>query len=274
MINNFLTLDVEEWFDAEIPRRKLSTFPEKTNIENQVDLFLDLCNKLEIKSTCFIVGKLAEKKVKIVKKIHNEGHEIASHSYSHNLIYNMSANEFRNDLQKSISILEDITGVKVKGFRAPSWSVNNHISSWFYEVLEEQGLSYSSSVYPGKTFLYGMPEAPVLIHKPINSSIIEIPQSLLKIGMFKIGFAGGTYLRIFPSWFVRNRIINKNNRGESVFVYLHPWELIFTKYPVKLSLPESFIQYFGIKRNANKLEKVCNKTFKFIKMNQVETEFI
>ena len=109
-VPNFLTFDVEEWFDAEIPRRKIKGKTDfATNVEKQVDVFIDICSRLEVKSTCFVVGKLAKKKPNLVKKLYNAGHEIASHSYSHKLIYSMSPNEFRNDLIKSVAVIAEAT---------------------------------------------------------------------------------------------------------------------------------------------------------------------
>ena len=261
-ISNFLTFDVEEWFDAEIPRRKLTFVPdESTAIEKQTDLFIDICKRLNIKSTCFVVGKVAQKKPQIVKKLYGNGHEIASHSYSHSLVYNMTSENFRKDLHQSVEVLQNITGEKVKGFRAPSFSVNSGIADWFYKILEEENIVYSSSVYPAKTFLYGMPESPQDIHRVKNSSVIEIPLQLLNIGILKSGITGGTYLRVFPKWLIKRFIINKNKNGKNIFIYIHPWELLFQKYPVNLSLTESLIQYWGIKRNKNKVEQLC-KVFK------------
>lgn len=272
---NFLTLDVEEWFDAEIPRRKLTTIPdEDTNIETQIEIYLEICNRLNIKSTCFVLGKLAEKKPHIVKRLYENGHEIASHSYAHKLIYTMSPAEFREDLHKSISILEDLTGKRIKGFRAPSWSVNSDIAAWFYKILEEESLIYSSSIYPAKTFLYGMPGAPQNTHRVKNTSIIEIPQQLLNLGILKIGIAGGTFLRLIPEWFVRQFIQRKNRKGRSVFIYLHPWELVFIKYPVDLSYTERIIQYYGIRKNPAKIESVCSsKRDDFQRMDQFSEIF-
>jgi polysaccharide deacetylase family protein (PEP-CTERM system associated) len=259
-ISNFLTFDVEEWFDAEIPRRRLTFVPdENTAIEKQTDLFIDICKRLNIKSTCFVVGKLAQKKPKIVKKLHQEGHEIASHSYAHHLIYDMTPDVFRNDLQHSIEVLENITGDKIKGFRAPSFSINASTADWFYKVLEEENIIYSSSVYPAKTFLYGMPKSSGNIHKIEDTSVIEIPLQLLDTGLLKTGVSGGTYLRVFPEWFIKRFIIRKNKNGKSIFIYLHPWELIYQKYPVNLSLTESIIQYWGIKDHRDKVERLCNR---------------
>ena len=258
-VPNFLTFDVEEWFDAEIPRRKIKGKTDfATNVEKQVDVFIDICSRLEVKSTCFVVGKLAKKKPNLVKKLYNAGHEIASHSYSHKLIYSMSPNEFRNDLIKSVAILEDITGEKVKGFRAPTWSINSNISKWYYDVLQQENITYSSSVYPAKTFLYGMPEANPNIHFAKDSGVLEIPQQLANLGLKKIGFSGGTYIRLFPIFLVKYLIKMKNSQNKSVFLYAHPWELIYEKYNADLSIFESLIQYYGVKRNAEKLEKICH----------------
>jgi peptidoglycan-N-acetylglucosamine deacetylase len=257
-VSNFLTFDVEEWFDAEIPRRKLKYVPdENTAIEKQTDLFIAICNRLNIKSTCFVVGQVAQKKPEIVKKLHRNGHEIASHSFSHNLIYNMTPEFFRKDLHQSIEILGNITGEKVKGFRAPSFSVNTKIARWFYQILEEEGINYSSSIYPAKTFLYGMPESSDDIHKIKDSSIVEIPLKLLDLGFYKMGITGGTYLRVFPEWVIKKFIKANNSKGKSIFIYIHPCELIYQKYPVKLSIIESIIQYWGIKNNVLKLEHIC-----------------
>jgi polysaccharide deacetylase family protein (PEP-CTERM system associated) len=267
-ISNFLTFDVEEWFDAEIPRRKLTFVPDEcTAIEKQTDLFIDICKRLNIKSTCFVVGKVAQKKPQIVKKLYGNGHEIASHSYSHNLIYNMTPEIFRRDLRQSIEIVENITGEKIKGFRAPSFSINSGIANWFYKILEEENIVYSSSVYPAKTFLYGMPESPPNIHKVKDNSVIEIPLQLLNIGILKTGVTGGTYLRVFPKWLIKRFIINKNKNGKNIFIYIHPWELLYQRYPVNLSLSESIIQYWGIRRNLSKIENLCTQlkgTFKRI----------
>ncbi len=258
-VRNFLTFDVEEWFDAEIPRRNLETVPdENTDIEAQIDIFLSICERLNIKATCFIVGKLALKKPHIVRKLFENGHEIATHSYSHKLVYSMSPDKFREDLHKSVSILGDIIGEKIKGFRAPSWSVNDKIANWFYLILEEEGLIYSSSVYPAKTFLYGMPNVPQYIHKAGNTSILEIPQQLLNLWVSSIGFAGGAFLRILPASLIKQGISLKNKHGYPVFIYLHPWELIYKKYPVKLSIFNNIIQYWGIRSNPKKIENICN----------------
>jgi polysaccharide deacetylase family protein (PEP-CTERM system associated) len=261
MVNNFLTFDIEEWFYGNFQSADLNIY-EKSDLESNVSTLIDICAKYNIKSTCFIVGKLAKKKPYIVRQLQNAGHEIASHSFSHKLIYNMTPKEFNKDLKQSLDILENLAGEKIIGFRAPSWSVNKDIADWFYDILYENGLKYSSSVYPAKTYLYGIPDFPEKIHYPIVSGekkeIIEIPQSLVKIFGKKIGFSGGFFLRLFPHWFIKNKISEKNKEGKSVFIYLHPHELNKIHEKTNLNFKESFILNHGVKGCKTKLENILN----------------
>ncbi len=265
MINNFITFDIEEWYYGNFQSGNFSTFENsKTNLENNVNKLIEICSKYNIKSTCFIVGKLAKKNRDIVKRLYNAGHEIASHSFFHKLIYQMSPEEFNKDLTLSCSVLEDITGEKIIGFRAPSWSVNKKIINWFYDILYENGIKYSSSVYPAKTYLFGVPDFPEKIHFPEISGkkkkVLEIPQSLITLFGKKIGFSGGFFLRLFPAWFINLHIINKNQANKNVFVYLHPHEIDKEKEGnLKLNFKEKTIFYFGRKSCEEKLNKILEK---------------
>jgi polysaccharide deacetylase family protein (PEP-CTERM system associated) len=250
-IKNFITFDIEEWYAANFDSVDLSQFSDDTNhLEKNVDRLLEICDENSVKSTCFILGEIAAKKPHIIRKIHDQGHEIASHSLAHKLVYTMTPGEFRKDLLQSCDRLEQITSEKVVGYRAPSWSVNEEVLPWFYEILEEQGILYSSSVFPGKTFLYGINGFPQRIHQPVvggrQQKIWEIPQSLFSFAGKNVGFSGGFYMRFFPGFFVRNQLRKANRQGKSVFVYLHPRE-IDPKAP-RLDLPfiEKTIHYWGI----------------------------
>lgn len=260
---NFLTFDIEEWYYGNFQSVDLSKYrTQKTNLESNVDKLIDICSEYNIKSTCFVVGKLAQKKPYVVKKLQRAGHEIASHSYNHRLIYNMTPEEFNEDLKKSCSILEDIIGEKVIGFRAPSWSVNESIVNWFYDILDENGIKYSSSVYSAKTYLYGIPNFPQKIHHPIingvEKNVIEIPQNLVNIFGKKIGFSGGFFLRLFPAWFINKNITKKNKSGENVFFYLHPHEIDSIQQKIGLNLKENFIFNYGIKNCERKLKLILS----------------
>jgi len=262
-MNNFLTFDIEEWYHANFEGFDFSKYiGQKTNLEKNVDSLIELCSQYSVKSTCFVLGQVGENSPQIVKKLYNEGHEIASHGYGHQLVYNMNPDTFKSDLKKSCDILENITGDKIKGYRAPAWSVKKETLEWYYSVLEELGLEYSSSVYPAKTFLYGIPDFPEKIHYPLvkgkKVTILEIPGSVVNIMGKKVGFSGGFYLRIFPAWFINKNIKSKNLKGESVFVYLHPREI--DKNGPRLILPfkERLIHYWGITGTKKKLNKIIH----------------
>ncbi|MEK7578822.1 MAG: polysaccharide deacetylase family protein [Patescibacteria group bacterium] len=258
---NILTFDIEEWYHANYERidfRIYETMPSRLGIN--VDKIIEICDRHQIKATCFIVGTVAENNPQLVKKLHNAGHEIASHGYQHKLIYEMTPDEFYNDAKKSVDILEDLIGEKVLGFRAPSWSVKKDTLLWFYQTLENLGLRYSSSVYPGQTFLYGIPDFPAYIHHPRLenklSAILEVPVPVTKIMGKKIGFSGGFYLRFFPSYAVIRWTRQENKNRKSIFFYLHPREIDPTERRLPLPLLPRIIQYWGVNQCEKKLQRI------------------
>jgi polysaccharide deacetylase family protein (PEP-CTERM system associated) len=274
MTNNFLTFDIEEWYHANYDDVDVNKYKgTKTSLENSVNQLLNICENNGVKSTCFILGNLAKEKPHIVKNIYNQGHEVASHSFAHKLVYTMKPSEFKEDLRISCDTLEQITGTKVLGFRAPSWSIKQEQLDWFYDILSEQGLIYSSSVYPAYTYLYGIENFPQYPHRPIvngkEKSILEIPQSVTKVLGKDLGFAGGFYLRFFPKWFIKNIIKNKNTHGQSVFIYLHPREIELNQEKIDLKALENFIHYHGIKNCEKKLTSLVeNFSSTFVRMDE------
>ena len=262
-IGNILTFDIEEWYHANYERidfRIYETIPSRLSIN--VDRLIEICDRHQIKTTCFIVGTVAKNNPQLVKKLYNAGHEIASHGYQHKLVYEMTPDEFYNDTKKSVDILEDIIGEKILGFRAPSWSVKKDTLLWFYQTLEILGLRYSSSIYPGQTFLYGIPDFPEYIHHPRLenkfSTILEVPVPVTQILGKKIGFSGGFYLRLFPSYAIIRWSKQKNKDGKPVFFYLHPREID----PIERRLPLPFlpriIQYWGVNQCEKKLQRILD----------------
>ncbi len=261
---NFLTFDIEEWYHANYESVDFSIYKNKsTNLEALVDRIIEICEEYSVKTTCFIVGAVAKQKPQIVKKLMQAGHEIASHSYNHELVYNMTPQQFKKDLKQSCIVLEDITGKKVSGFRAPSWSVRRDMLEWYYDILDDSGIKYSSSIFPLKNFLYGIPDFPPHIHKPlINNkpvSVVEIPSSVINIMGKKIGFSGGFYFRFLPLSLVNRIISSKNIRKEPTVVYLHPREIDITQPHLKLGTIEKFIHYYGINNCEDKLRKCLDK---------------
>jgi len=269
-INNFMTFDIEEWFHANYEGIDTAVFDaQSTNLEFNVDRLIDICAEVDVKSTCFILGDVAKNKPYIVKKLFDAGHEIASHGSSHKLVYTMDIEEFRSDLKCSTNILEQITGQKVIGFRAPSWSLKRETLPWFYEVLAQEGFLYSSSVYPAKNTLFGIPDFLETPHYPTSSPILEIPQSVMNFFGNKVGYAGGGYLRFFPIWLIKREIRQKNREGKPVFIYAHPREIDIHQPRLKLGMMDGYFHYQGIVGCEEKLSLLLAEfQHSFIRMDE------
>lgn len=265
-VTNFLTFDIEEWYHVNYESIKINAHNTPSNLEFQIERILALCDRYNVKATFFIVSSLAKKYSKSIKQISRQGHEIASHSHSHQLVYKMSPKKFKDDLNKSCSILEDLVGKKVLGFRAPSWSVTRDIFPWYYSILEKSGLKYSSSIFPVKTFLFGIPDFPPKIYRPVTS-VLEFPASTVIIPFLSknFGFSGGVFFRLLPYPFIKKIIINKNQQKIPVIIYLHPREIDTHQHCLNLPFKEKLIHYYGINGCYNKVEKcVCDFSTTFL----------
>ncbi len=258
-IPNFLTLDIEDWYHANYENLDVSRYEDlDSNLEYSVGRLMDIAEKNKVKTTCFIVGKLAEKHPDLVRRIHQNGHEVACHSYSHKQVYKMTPKEFEEDTRKCKRILEDIIQNKVYGYRAPSWSFKTESNHWTYQILEDLDFKYSSSVFPGKTFLYGIKDTPKEIHYPLinqkQSKILEFPVTTVKLGLTDMSL----HFRLFPQKYITQKIAKLNQRGLPAMLYLHPRE-IDPKQP-KLPLPKhlSLVHYWGVKNCESKFQKVVS----------------
>jgi len=271
-VKNIFTIDLEEWFHANYYDDILDT--NKSYEIRVLDSTYKLLKHFEennTKATFFVLGYVAKKHKKLIMDIHNSGHEIASHGTNHYLVYKQTKEEFKEDVYKSKALLEDIIQKRIKGYRAPSWSITNE-SLWALDILQDMGFVYDSSISPIKTFLYGIKDAPRFIYKPIingeEGSIFEIPPSTFKIFGKTMGFSGGFYLRALPFWIIKiltNRI-NKypQNQRETfdsnnpVIFYLHPREIDKSQPKLKLKPFEYIIHYLNINSCEDKLHKVLN----------------
>jgi polysaccharide deacetylase family protein (PEP-CTERM system associated) len=267
-MKNILTFDIEEWYDVNYPKVDVSKIDSgKSNLGTEVRTILDLCAKHKTKATFFVLGRVAERNPWLIKEIRAGGHEIACHGYDHKLVYNLSPQEFKEDLGKAVGILESIIGKKVLGYRAPSWSFNEK-TSWAYPILSEMGLKYSASVFPVKTFIYGLPNSPRLPYK-INN-ILEIPTSTIRLFNKNIPFSGGFYLRFWPTLFVKKAIRELNKKGQPTIIYLHPREIDPSSPELELPLKEKLIQYWAVSKTKDKLENIL-KNYEF---GSIESELL
>lgn len=245
---NFLTVDVEEYFHVNYPNfDPASRSEERTRVPELVDRLLEMCAQAGARCTFFVLGAIGEKYPATVRRIQAAGHEVASHGCAHESVRGMRPEEFRADLERSTGILESLTGTKVEGFRAPSFSVDRDTLPWFYDVLEGCGLRYSSSVFPGKTFLYGIPDFPRHPHRPAvgnrEAGILEFPIT----GFSLFGRRYPLYVRLLSAGTLARKMRAENREGRPAMLYLHPREIDPLQPRLPLPLMQAFIHYWGIR---------------------------
>lgn len=261
---NALVVDLEHWHSSEFLTKYL---PEELvdQVPESVQPILDLLDKHEIKATFAVLGSVAEQHPELVKKIYDSGHEIASHAWSHKTLHELGRDAFEVEVKKSVELLRDITGEQPIGFRAPSFSIDNK-TKWALEVLDKYGFKYDASVFPIRTMLYGVPDAPMHIYRPSkedltkddpHGKIIEFPMTVLKFGK-NIPIAGGFYLRALPLWFLRYGI-RETNKDRPAIIYIHPWETYCNTPRLKVPLFSRFVTYHGIYSALYKLDELLNE---------------
>ena len=270
-----MTIDVEDYymvsaFNASLARE--DWHKQASRVEDNTRRLLDIYAARDINITWFVLGMVAEKHPDLIRELHRAGHEIASHGYSHKLIYEQSQQEFHEETRRSKSILEDITGEPVRGYRAASYSITQK-SLWALDSLVELGFDYDSSIFPVHHDRYGIPDAPRAIHRaaaPNGGSIIEYPLSTATFSSLRIPIAGGGYFRIYPYWLTRmlwQRAI-RETRQPQVF-YLHPWELDPEQPRMPdLSLLSRFRHYINLHRCEGRLERHMD-SFRFGTMAEI-----
>ncbi len=263
-----LTIDLEFWWCSEflknIPCRDYGDI-----IEEASGLVLDRLKKHGTKATFFVLGEVAERYPQVIKEIHLGGHEIANHGDSHRNVFEMTPEKFERSVQKSGRLLQSITGQSPKGYRAPNFSFTRK-TSWAYDILRQNGYAYSSSLFPFKTKLYGIPEAPLFPYHPSrdnflkeddHESFFEFPGTVLQILGKNIPVSGGFYFRVLPlSWIVwgLKRVLAQR---PAVF-YIHLRDLDRGVPRIKMPPLARFFHYYGLKRALIKFESLL-QTFKF-----------
>ncbi|MFA5112646.1 MAG: XrtA system polysaccharide deacetylase [Desulfobaccales bacterium] len=224
---NFLTIDVEDWFHTSALDPYIG--PEQWDhlaprVVANVQRLLEILASHQTRATFFILGWVAERFPELVREIDALGHEICSHGYRHRLIYHLAPAQFKDFLQRSKQILEDIVGKPVRGYRATSFSIVQK-TLWALDLIREAGFIYDSSIFPVSHHdIYGLGGCPRFPFK-FENGLIEIPPSTIKIFGRNIPLGGGGYFRLYPYWMTRLGIRRINREGYPAMVYLHPWEL-------------------------------------------------
>jgi polysaccharide deacetylase family protein (PEP-CTERM system associated) len=268
LITNALTIDFEDWYQGlEIPHTEWSGFEER--IVPAGRRLLELFAAANVRATFFVLGYVAERHPQLIRAIADAGHEIGTHGYSHSFIYQQTPQLFREELGRSIRVLEDITGHPVAGHRAPFFSITRD-SLWALDVMSELGIRYDSSIFPVLNYRYGIADAPRWPYpiRAAKNDVMEFPISTLRLFGRNLPIAGGAYFRIYPYAFTR-RALRAINRQEKPFVfYLHPWELDPEHPRIPLPRRVALTHYFNLQATEGRLKRLLND-FTFAPMKEV-----
>jgi polysaccharide deacetylase family protein (PEP-CTERM system associated) len=257
-IVNAMTIDVEDYFhvsafDGLLPRHSWGTL--ESRVVANTDRLLQLLGEHGIRGTFFTLGWVAKRHPDLVRRIASAGHEIASHGYGHRLVYDQTPAAFRADVRRAKALLEEATGARVDGYRAPSYSIVPR-SLWALDVLLEEGYRYDASIFPIRHDRYGIPVSarqPYVIEREAGS-IIEAPASTARVGPWNLPVAGGGYFRILPYAWTRWGISRVNTREQRpVIFYLHPWEIDPDQPRLRAGLLSRFRHYRNLSQTEPRL---------------------
>jgi polysaccharide deacetylase family protein (PEP-CTERM system associated) len=274
VITNAFTVDVEDYyqvsaFERYVSRDKWDQY--ESRVEANTRRMLNLLDRHGVKATFFVLGWVGQRYPKLVREIQNAGHEIASHGYWHQLIYNQTPEEFRKDIRLSRKVLEDIIGEQVFIYRAPSFSVTEQ-SRWAIEILIEEGFSIDSSIFPIYHDRYGIPGAKPFLHQITTSvgSLWEFPPSVVRFAGHNLPVSGGGYFRLFPlfwtAWCLKH--IGRST-GQPFIFYVHPWETDPDQPCFRqASLKSRFRHYINLRKTLEKLGTLLPK-FRFGTVSEV-----
>ena len=273
---NALSIDLEDWYHPELVRGSVVQYPV-SQIEEATRPILDLLDFSGVKATFFVLGEVAERHPGLIESIFEKGHEIGSHGFSHKPLWKLDKSLLREEIEHFQSVIEKILGkVRIKGFRAPTFSLDNR-TKWALKVLLDHGYQYDSSICPVKLNpLYGVDGAPAQPYRisledvrkeDPHSLLLEFPLPLLTIGRLKIPISGGFYLRVFPTPFLHWGLKRINRKGR-FFLYLHPWESYGKTPRLNLPLYNYMITYYGNRSALVKLEFLL-KQFRFTRVDGV-----
>ena len=266
---NLMTVDLEDYF-CDLPFSSWSNYPSR--VVQTTETILELLTKYKVTATFFTLGYIADQHPELIEKIVSLGHEIASHSYSHLDLRKISGEVLEDDLKKSIASLEKISNEKIQGFRAPFFSISKHNLDKFNII--KKYFKYDSSIFPAKTPLYGISEAPRFAYQfssesPLESisdgELLEIPPATLKIPIYgNIPIAGGFYFRFLPTSLIKYGISKLNKMGQPAMCYIHPKDLDENMPKIN---SYSWHYYYNLKNGKKNYESIL-KNFKFCSVRE------
>jgi polysaccharide deacetylase family protein (PEP-CTERM system associated) len=234
-----------------------------SRVAQNVDAVLELLNEHGASATFFVLGWVADRHPHVVRRIAEAGHEVASHGWWHYRVTSLEPDEFREDIRASKSLLEDICGRAVTGYRAPSFSITPD-SQFALDVLLEEGYVYDSSIFPIRRSNYGWPGAPPIPHmrRCASGTLLEFPLATSLWGPFRIPAAGGGYLRQFPLSVVQRAFREHDVQGVPGVFYIHPWELDAEQPRIRVGPLSHIRHYRGLKSTQARLARLLSE-FRF-----------
>ncbi len=269
---NALTVDVEDYFQVQaladtVPRAAWEGMPRR--VEANTECLLAAFDRAGVRATFFTLGWVAKRHPALVRRIVAGGHELASHGYGHERVDRLGPAAFRADIRRTRRLLEDAGGAAVAGYRAPTFSLNA-ATPWAFAILAEEGYRYSSSVYPVRHDLYGMPDAPRFPYRPDAGALWEIPMTTLRVPGRNLPCAGGGWFRVLPyaAFRLGLRRFHRAEAAPAVF-YTHPWEIdpAQPRLDVRNRLSR-FRHYVNLSRTAGRLERLLGD-FAWDRMDRV-----
>lgn len=266
-MKNILSIDIEEFFYSEyIPhdmRAGMRRLNQNYRTSENIDKILELLNKFDVHATFFVVGEIAEKFPCVVEKILEQKHELAFHGHSHEPLWRSNSETLQLEIKKFNLVIKE----KCCGFRAPHFSLNNE-TKWALKILENSGFIYDTSIFPAKTPLYGVWNAPIKPYKPSycditkeseDGNIWEFPLLVFQLANFRIPVSGGFYLRFLPMYMVEKAIEKVNRQGSPAVMYIHNWELDPSMPKLNLGLRASFVTYYKVEQTEKKLSHLLSR---------------
>ena len=251
---NALTVDLEDWYHVcgagELDDSARWGMYE-SRVARNTDRILSILRENQVRATFFVLGYIAEREPSLVRDVAREGHEVATHGHFHRRVFEMSPEEFAEDLERSVDAITSATGGAVVGYRAPEWSMRPH-TMWALSILRENGILYDSSMVPltrmGDT---SFPRKPCRIATE-HGDIWEFPLTTVRCFGENLPFTGGLPLRLTPYFYILSRIRRMNRRGEAALVYIHPWEFDAEQPRIDLSWSRRFMHYFNLSSTPGK----------------------
>jgi polysaccharide deacetylase family protein (PEP-CTERM system associated) len=261
-----LSFDIEEHFRIEaaagLPFEPAQKTYYRKRLEVSTGWVLDQLAEARAQATFFIVSEIAEHNPTVIRRIADEGHEVASHSWDHRRVHHFTPASFREDVRRSKEALENLTGKAVVGYRAPTFSITRE-TAWALDVLADLGMLYDSSIYPVRHDRYGVPSAPrsPFLARGQKRTLLELPPATLRLGAMNVPMGGGGYFRLFPLFLTRWAIQQMNHGCHPAVatLYFHPWEFDPEQERLPLGRLARLRTYVGIRRTRSRLASLLSK---------------